>query len=243
MNIIIPLAGKDKNFEQFGTHKVFLHVFGQPIIKWIADTRPYDYSKAIFILLREHQKMYGIDNKLKQLFGSKIKIVWVEEMTAGAPQTVLKAKHLIDNDEPLLIDLVDQYIDFKDLMQFINDKDPDGIIPTFESLYYNRGYMILDGKRNVLRVSEKDKVPISTHSTACISYFKKGKYFVSAAEKMINKKAVAANGAYLISMAYNELIAEGKKIVAHPCDFIATLGSLEGVNCFEQIVRPIYSKK
>ena len=100
--------------------------------------------------------------------------------------------------------------------------------------------MLLDEQTGcVTRVSEKDKPPISTHSTACVSYFKKGADFVWAARRMISQHRVAANGAYLISLAFNELIAAGKKVVPYPCEFIATLGSLEGLHCFEQIVRPV----
>lgn len=239
MNIIIPLAGSDKNFESLGNHKVLTEVFGKTIIEWIAETRPFDYSDAIFILLREHQKKYSIDSKLKKIFGKNIKIVWAEKPTEGSPQTVLLAKKLINNDEPLIIDLVDQYIDFGDMMNFLKTTKYDGVIPTFESLYYNRGYMILNDKNEVLRVSEKDKTPISTHSTACISFFKKGSDFVWAAEEMVKNKRVAANGAYLISLAYNELIRKGKKIGTYPCEFIATLGTIAGMNAFEQIVRPV----
>jgi hypothetical protein len=56
---------------------------------------------------------------------------------------------------------------------------------------------------------------------------------------MVARKRVAANGAYLVSLVYNELIEAGRTVVAHPCEFIATLGSLEGVRCFEQLVRPV----
>ncbi|MCC6355365.1 MAG: hypothetical protein IT577_15860, partial [Verrucomicrobiae bacterium] len=74
---------------------------------------------------------------------------------------------------------------------------------------------------------------------ACVSWFRRGSDFVRAAEAMIAAGRVAANGAYMISMAFNELIREGKTVLAHPCEFIATLGSPEGLACFEQIVRTV----
>jgi len=234
MKIIVPLAGKDKNFENLGLCKPFVEVNGKPSIQWIAESRPFDYKDAIFILLREHQQKFQIDEKLKKLFGENIKIVWAEEMTEGAPQTILLAKELINNDEELIIDLPDQYIDFRNLMEFLKKNDIyEGIIPTFKSSYWNRGYMIIENEF-VKKVSEKDKPPISEDSTACISYFKRGKDFVWAAEEMIRKDRRAANGAFLISMAYNELIEQGRKIGTFPCDFISTLGSIEGVKAFEQ---------
>ncbi len=88
-------------------------------------------------------------------------------------------------------------------------------------------------------ISEKDKIPISTHSTACISYFKKGSDFVRYAEQMIAKKRTAANGVYLPSLVYNEMIEGGKRIVTCPCEMIVNLGKIEGVDVFEQINRPL----
>lgn len=237
MNLIIPLAGVDKNFEDNDTIKCLVDVNGKPVIQRIAESRPFSFSKAIFILLRKHQNQYAIDIKLRELFGDKITIIWAEQETGGAPQSILLAEHLIDNDEPLLIDLADQYLDLPYFMESLAKCD--GAIPTFESYYYNRGYMQYDKNGNVARVSEKDRTPISTHSTACISYFAKGSEFVRAAKSMINKRKTAASGAYLVSLVYNEIIPEGKKIVPIPCEFVASLGNPDAIKAFQQIDRPL----
>lgn len=240
MNIIIPLAGKDKKFEERGLCKPLVEISGKPIIKWIAESRPYRYENSVFILLKEHQEKYNLEKKLRGLFGNNIKTIIAEKSTKGAPQSVLLAKEFIDNEEELIIDLPDQYLDLCGFMKFLkNNKIYDGIIPTFKSYYWNRGYMIINGNGLVGKISEKDKIPISTDSTACVSYFKYGKDFVRAAEKMIKKNKTAANGAFLISLAYNEIIEAGKKIGVFPCEFISTLGTIESINAFEQHVRPL----
>ena len=241
MNVIIPLAGKDENFEKLGNVKILTKIMGKPLIQWVSESRPFSYREATYILLREHQKKFKIDQQLKELFGEQINIVWAEEMTRGAPQSVLLAKDLIGNDDELIIDLVDQCLDLSGFMEFIeqNKHKCDGIIPTFESLYWNRGYMLIDDANHIMKVQEKSKPPISTHSTACVSYFRRGEDFISAAEEMDKLKHTAANGAFLISLAYNEMIGKGKKIITYPCDFIATLGTIEGVNVFEQVIRPL----
>ena len=241
MNVIIPLAGKDKNFEKLGNVKPLTLVNGKPLIEQISYSRPFPYKEAIFILLKEHQKSCNIDKELIRIFGNKIKIVWADKITDGAPQSILLAEEYIDNNEELLIDLADQYLDLTGFMEFINKNNGncDGIIPSFQSYYWNRGYMMVDGNNYVKKVSEKDRTPISTHSTACVSYFKRGSDFVKYAKKMIEKKEVAANGAYLVSLAYNEMIEDGKKILSCPVEFIAPLGTVEGVRCFEQLDRPL----
>ncbi len=239
MNIVVPLAGKDKAFEEKGLPKPLTPVCGKPIIRHIAESRPYPFTSAIFILLREHEEKYGISGRLREFFGEKIRIVWAEQPTDGAPQSILLAKKHIDTDEPLLIDLADQYLDAPGLMDFCTKTDAAGVIPTFESYYYNRGYMLFNPDGTVRHVSEKDKMPISTYSTACISYFARGKDFVRCAEKMIGGKKTAANGAYLVSLAFNELAGEGGKVATYTCDFIASLGIIEGALAFEQLDRPL----
>ena len=240
MKIVVPLAGKDKNFEERNLCKPLVEIKGKAAIKWIAESRPFSYENAIFILLREHQQKYNLDVKLKEFFGDNIKIITTDQSTGGAPHSVILAKELINNDEELIIDLPDQYLDAYGLMDFLkNNSKYDGIIPTFKSSYWNRGYMIIDKNGFVRRVSEKDKTPISEDSTACISYFKRGRDFVSAAEEMIRKKRTAANGAYLISLVYNEMIEKGMKVGIYSCDFISTLGTVEGINAFEQHLRPL----
>ena len=245
MNIVIPLAGKDENFESKGMVKSLTKIGGKEIIKLISESRPFLYEKAIFIILREHQEKYNLENELKKLFGEDIKVIISEQMTEGSPQSILLAKDLINNDDELIIDLGDQYLDLNGFLEFIekNKGNFDGLIPSFEAYYWNQGYMIIGEDKLVKRISEKDKIPISTYSTACISYFAKGKDFVRYSEQMIIKKRVATNGSYLPSLVYNEMIEDGKKILTCPCELIVNLGKIEGVNVFEQINRPLKWKK
>jgi NDP-sugar pyrophosphorylase family protein len=244
MNIIIPLAGKDRNFESLGLPKPLTLVENKEIINWIAKSRPYSYEKATFIILREHQHKYQLADKLKQFFGTNIKIVTLLDMTDGSPQSILKARHIINNDEPLLIDLADQYLDLSGFPEFLQqNNETDGVIPSFQAYWPNQGYMQIDPGDRVTKVSEKDEIPISTHSTACISYFRKGSDFVKYAEQMISKKRTAANGAYLPSLVYNEMIEDNKIVKHFPIEFIAPLGTINGVNAFPQLNRPLKWKK
>ena len=243
MNIVIPLAGPDANFERRGAPKALTDVDGLPIIAHIARGRPYSLANAIFILLREQGEKYSIDKRLRAMFGDDIHIVWAEAVTEGAPQSILLTKGLIDSDEPLLIDLADQHLDLLGFMDFISSTPADGVIPTFESSYFNRGYMRYDARGRVVVVSEKDPIPISSHSTACISYFRQGRQFVRAAEAMIKKKRRAANGAYLVSLAYNEMIEQGLDVRPFACEFIATLGTVQGADSFPQLERPLKSRR
>lgn len=240
MKVIVPLAGIDANFEGLGICKPLIDVEGKPAIKWVSESRPYSYENAIFILLREHKKKYNIDSVLKQLFGDKIMIVWAEELTGGAPHSVLLARELINNNEELIIDLPDQYLDLTGFMEFIEkNKECSGICPTFKSLYWNRGYMIIGEDKYIKKISEKDKPPISTDGITGVTYFRRGRDFVWAAEEMIRKNRRCANGSFLISPVYNELIEIGEKVLPFPIEFIGNLGTIEGAKSFMQYIRPL----
>ena len=65
-------------------------------------------------------------------------------------------------------------------------------------------------KKNIIKISEKDKKPISTNSTGCISYFRRASDFFYFCDLMIKRKKKSANGKYMISLVYNEMI---KKII------------------------------
>jgi NDP-sugar pyrophosphorylase family protein len=242
MKVIIPLAGKDPAFEDKNIHKALAPVMGEPMIKVIADSRPYSFSEAIFILLREHQSKYNIDVELKKLFGDKIKIVWIEKMTEGAPCSILLAKDLINTDEDMLIDLADQVLDMDGFMEFVKENRDkySGILPTFEYYYWKVGYVATDKDGFALHVVEKENPPISTHSTACVSYFSSGKEFVKYTELMIEKNdRIKFNNLFFVSVVYNHMVSAGLKVKTFPVQFIAPIGNWEGINIYERFRRPL----
>jgi len=240
MHVVVPLAGKDPAFEALGFAKPLYPVMGRPLIEVIAESRPYSFKDAIFILLREHQKKYMIDARLKEVFGDGIRIVWAEKMTEGAPCSVLLASHLIDNDEDLIIDLADQYLDLHSLQGTIDSKDCHGIIPSFQSYYWKVGYVAVDESGHARRVEEKQNPPLSTNSTACVNYFRHGSDFVKYAKEMIAKdRRIPYNNTFFTSIVFNEMVEDGKKIKVVPCDLVCPLGNLDGIRVFEQMRRPL----
>ena len=50
MDVIIPLAGKDENFESKGMVKPLTKIRGKEIIKLISESRPFSYEKAILLI-------------------------------------------------------------------------------------------------------------------------------------------------------------------------------------------------
>lgn len=238
MKVIIPLAGPETEVEKtFGDFKNLINVYGKPLIKYVADKRPYDLSKAVFILVEKTNKKYNIASRLKKLFGNRIEIFILDKVTEGAPCSVLKYLKESDTKGDILIDLIDQHLDLgSGFISFIRDNRPKvkGIIPTFKSKYWKWSYVKLDKGGFVTKVKEKVNPPISKDATVGVYYFSSAKDFIAATEQMIglNKRA-EFNNKFFISCVYNEF--PRKTVLAYPANIICPLGSVEGIRTFSQV--------
>lgn len=238
--LIIPAAGPNFEFDKMGNHKLLLDIYNKKLIQWVQLSRPYDLSKGIFIFNKLHEKKYNLVKNISKALGKEIKFKLLNNYTEGAPQTVQSIKDLILKDEPIFIDLLDQYLDLKDFYNFCLNENLDGCVPIFQSLYYNRGYAILDSKKNIKKISEKNKKPISTNSTGCVSFFKKSKDFFYFSDVMVKRNRKSANGKFMISLVYNEMIKENYRVKGYNCDFVASLGSVNSLKSFGENCRLIY---
>ena len=239
IQLIIPAAGPNLEFDRMGNHKLLLDIYNKKLIQWVQLSRPYDLSKGLFIFNKFHEKKYNLVKNISKVLGKKIKFKLLDKYTLGAPQTVLSIKDLILEEKPMFIDLLDQYLDLKKFYEYCKNNNFDGCVPIFQSLYFNRGYAIIDKKNNIKKISEKDKIPISTNSTGCVSYFKKAKNFFYFNDLMIKNKRKSSNGKYMISLVYNEMIEKKLKIKGYNCEFIASLGSVNSIKSFYENCRLI----
>lgn len=218
LNIIIPMAGRSSRF--FGVPKVLIPVEGKPMIHRVIDNiRPRREHRFIFICLKEHRK--GLEPLLSELG----EIIWVDDVTEGAACTVLKAKELINNNDPLMISDCDQIIgiDFNNFYDYFFASDYDAMFTTVESDDPAFSYAkVKDGR--VIETAEK-KV-ISNISPCGKHIYKKGKYFVEAAEKMI-KNNKRANNEFYVTPTHNEML--DRKIGIYPVTGWYDIGTPENL--------------
>jgi len=132
-------------------------------------------------------------------------------LTDGAARTVLEASNFINNDDPLMIANSDQYIDFsiEEYLAAMPVNNLSGLIMTMTADDAKWSYVGLDKNSLVTRVVEKEV--ISNEATVGIYNFSMGRFFVEAANSMINKNLLV-NGEFYVAPAYNELIDSGHKI-------------------------------
>ena len=226
MNVIIPMAGRGKRFEDAGYSfpKPLIDVNGKPMIQIIIENLNLT-AKHIFICQEEHIQKFAIPD-LMNLLKPNSEIIPIHEITQGAAETVLKAKNLINNDDELIIANSDQWIDWNQqhFLSFMRKKEADGGIVTFISTHPKWSYVRINDENLVEEVAEKR--PISNIATVGIYYYKHGRDFVEAAEQMMAKN-IRTNNEFYVAPVFNEMIASGKKIHIYPIAEMKGLGTPE----------------
>ena len=213
LNIVIPMAGLGSRFASAGytVPKPLIPIRGVPMIRLvIANTAPSVPHRFIFICQRAHAAEYGLRDKLAA-WAPGSETIELDGMTEGAACTVLTARALIDNGDPLMIANSDQYVDMPidPYVAAMGERDLDGLIMTMQATDPKWSFAAIDGQRMVTRVAEKE--PISTHATVGIYNFRRGADFVRAADDMIAGD-LRVNNEFYVAPVYNQLIGQGAKI-------------------------------
>ncbi len=241
LNIVVPMAGRGSRFQKEGYElpKPLIPVLGKPMIQVVINNlRSKQPHRFIFICLQEHLEKYNVAEKLKTWAGTGTEIVTVDQVTEGAACTVLLAKKFIDNDNPLMIANSDQWVDVRidGYLDAMSEKDADGMIMTMTANDPKWSFVRFNEKDEIVEVVEKEVV--SNEATVGIYNYKRGKDFVNAAERMISKN-FRVNGEFYVAPAYNEMIADGKKIIAYnvgkEADGMYGLGIPSDLKLFESL--------
>lgn len=239
MKVIVPLAGPEGEVEkEFNEFKNLIKIYDKPLIKYIADRRPYDLRSAAFLLFRQTNEKYNIAARIKDIFGKHTEMFIIDKITEGAPCSVMEYLESSKIKGDILVDLVDQHLSLgQDFLKFIqkNKSRVKGIIPTFRSKYWKWSYVRLDKDGYVSEVQEKVNPPISPYATAGVYYFSDVKDYLAATRQMIRlDKRVKFNHKFFVSCIYNEL--PKKSVITYPTNIICPLGSVEGIKSFRQII-------
>ena len=217
LQIVIPMAGRGSRFAQVGftDPKPLIPVGGRPMIQWVIDNiRPQRAHVFTFICLAEHLSLYpSLAPRLREICPGA-NIVPVNAVTEGAACTVLLARGIIDSEDPLMIANSDQVVEvaIDDYLAAGDDAAVDGWIMTFGSDHPKWSYARLRADGTVSEVIEKKVV--SNEATVGIYNFKRGSDFVRAADAMIAAD-FRVNGEFYVAPTYNQLIAEGRRIIVH----------------------------
>lgn len=93
MNIVIPMAGRGRRFAEAGYSepKPLIAIEGHPMVWWAVQGLPsVPPEQMIFIVSKEHVTQHAIDEKLRHIFSSHVRVVVQTAESSGQASTVLQ---------------------------------------------------------------------------------------------------------------------------------------------------------
>lgn len=210
------MAGYGKRFldENISTPKPLIEIDGKLMIEHAIQSLGID-GKYIFITKKysnpEHNKV------LTETFKKNVKDfveICLDKEQFGTSYSALSAKHLINNEEELILTNCDQILNWNpEMFLEFSRHELDGSVLLHESSDPKHSYAIMN-KNNVTKLKEKQV--ISNNALVGLHYWKRGKDFVYSAEKLILNNP-ESNESY-VSQTFNYLIDDGKKIGGYTID-------------------------
>lgn len=227
VNLVIPAAGRGARFAEAGYlyPKPLIPVKGKPMLRAVLDNLSDlgpDLHPTV-IAQRDHIDRYG----MARLF-PEATIVRLSGVTQGAADTVLQADRWIGPRE-LVIANSDQIVDeLGGFLRTCRRLDADAGIVVFAADDPKWSYAKIGEDGFVTEVAEKK--PISPWATAGIYWYRNGTEFVRYARQMIAKD-IRVNGEFYVAPVFNEMIADGKRVLAYS----VTESSMHGLGTPEDL--------
>jgi dTDP-glucose pyrophosphorylase len=213
INIVVPIAGHGSRFMQSGYRcpKPLIPVLGQSMIELVVrNMKPSRPHRFIFVCQSLHLRNFPLRGLLKSC-SPECEIVEIDCVTEGPASTVLHAKDLFNNADPLVIADCGQYVTLNvdEYLKALCDTMTDGLIVTMQTHKRKWTHLDLDTANKVARII--DQKGTSDQALAGIYGFSHGADFVHAAEQMITKDLRVENE-FKVAYAYNEMIGADKTI-------------------------------
>lgn len=239
------LDAADQNLE-YAKPKPLINIKGKPMVQWAIESLTnagFDIpaSKMVFICRKDHEDEHQISKSLRDIFGQEINVLFVEQITRGAAETVLIAKEFLNTDEDVIVSDSDHYFDATSLHETIKSKTEDvaGIIPVFKPPDSDPkwSFTLFDENKIAIAVGEKDAELAAKGAWANIGgyYFSKGKIYIDEAEDMINSGdmyGAEEKKEFYIAPIYDRMIKKGRKVMAAQTDTVWGLGTPKDVEYF-----------
>jgi NDP-sugar pyrophosphorylase family protein len=231
LNIVIPMAGAGSRFSKAGYSdpKPLIPVNGKPMIQAVVNNlSPVGIDhKFTFICQEQHVKDYKLDELLAKVT-DKPNVITINGITEGAAVTVLKAREVIDNEDPLVIANCDQWVD-ANFTEFVTQlMQCDGNVMTMQANDPKWSFVeFKDGKPSAIR----EKQVVSDVATVGIYGFRRGCDFVNAAQRMIDNN-LRVNNEFYVAPTYNEMFDLGSNIELFHIEGMYGIGTPEDLDYF-----------
>lgn len=237
LQILMPMGGLGQRYLDAGysVPKPLIEVDGEPMfLKALASFDKYlGEKKLIFVVRQDAEDKYRLASKIKDI-QPKAKIALLTENTQGAVETCLLAQKFVEPDLPTVIMDCDfsftssEY--FAKLSLIAEENAYDGMLLSFESDRDRYSYALTNELGEVIRTAEKQV--ISNNALAGAYCFRSGRLFLDAARALLKKPIGPEMKEYYISLLYNILIDEKRRIALSKVDQFYSYGTPEELESY-----------
>jgi len=227
MTVVIPRAGHGRRFIEAGYKlpKYLLEAHGKTSLEWSVDSLPVELADVlIFVALREHERDYQIESRIRDLYGhrSSLAFFFLDQVTGGQAETVMKAAEAINPEQPLIIFNIDTMFSSPTLKGNLLRDDVDGVLGSFPSEEPRFSFAATDEAGYATLVTEKE--PISKNALTGLYHFRRAGDFMDVASEAI-KNNLLMKGEFYVAPLYNTLIERGARFILDPAPVHHILGT------------------
>jgi len=220
MKILIPMAGHSRRFFEAGFKdpKQFIYIDGKPMIQRVCEMfSPKD--EFIFIANKEQLKNKKYLDILKNVT-KDYQIVEIDPHDEGPLYTTLQAKHLMKENEPLIISYCDFFCQWN-YQRFLQKATMyEGAMSVFKGFhpasFGNTNYCYIKTNPDREMIALQEKQPFTNnrseeYASTGVYYLESWHMFEYYANLIINQgKRVATE--FYVSLIYNPIVESGKKV-------------------------------
>lgn len=237
MKIIIPMSGFGERFRRAGYKlpKPLIKVDEITMIEHVVKMFSKD-DEFIFICNKDHLKVNQW--KMREILLNAVpncKIIDIEPHKKGPAHAVLKAKHLINPDEKVIVNYCDFscYWDYENFKKTISNNNCSGSIPAYKGFHPHSlgttNYAYIKEQNNFL-LDIKEKEPFTNermneYASSGTYYFSSGSLLIDSLETLVKREELSLNGEYYISLAYKILLEQKKNVYIFPIQHFMQWGT------------------
>ena len=235
VNVIIPMAGKSKRFNDAGYvgPKALLKVGANSMIEHVVNM--FDPTLCYYYIIINNEQLESNLNltvDLKKL-ALNVEVIVIDSHELGPVYSILQLKN-IKNDEEIIISYCDFIVEWNYLSFLRQAQGSDGSIVSFKGFhpasFGNTYYAYMRVKKgNMLELREKKSFTSNRteeHASAGIYYFKNYKIFEKYAEECLIKKNKPLPESY-VSLLYNDMVRDKLLITVYEANKFICLGTPE----------------
>lgn len=210
MNIIIPMGGQGKRFQDAGfiIPKPLIKISDVPMYRYAVNSMPLEYAKRLIFILSDNDYFDELSNDINQHYSGHYDcyIVKLLHKTEGQAETVLACAEVLDLKQPTLIHNCDSIVRFPVGWQNLLVGNIDGAIALFDSNENRWSYAKMDSNHERI-IDFREKQVISPYASTGTYWFKDTENLLKNIAKIISYN-IRENNEYYLSTVYRLMLQE-----------------------------------